>query len=202
MNFNYSYYFLIELIKENKVKFFLIILTCIFFMFAGTFENYTDSRDIEREVKVDTGWVYLYSKISDNKIKYELIYSDTRLEIKDGKLFTVEYHGANVFCWVGFAICLIILTVTMFSDGGEWEISDVRKSALGRMVRCELDNGIFYYTISGRLIGESKTQFKGYERICGNFGIYSLIDLKNCPEYESKSSKRERKLKKLGIYPV
>lgn len=195
----YLYHFLIELFKENLGKSITLILTCLAFFYAGSFEGYIERTKIERSVKVDTGWVYLYSRISDNKIKYELIQSNAPLELKNGFFETMEYHEMNVLLWVIFVIGIIILAIGTFSDEFGWSWSDTKEYTIGKLVECEYEDGKYIYLLNDRLLGERDRQISSYKRVCREFDIYSLSELAIKPNYETKNKKRQNALQKLGI---
>lgn len=97
LRLKYLFYFLIELIKTNPVKTLTAIIGIVALNFAGTFPNWNKEIKIEKTVQVDSGWVYLYPKIEENKIKYEMIYSPQELDLKSDIYVSSEYHGANIF---------------------------------------------------------------------------------------------------------
>ena len=159
LKIKYAKQFLIELIKKNPVKTVTLFLTLIFFYFAGSLPSYVKNIKIEKTVKVDTGWVYIYSQISENKIKYELIHSDVPLKIENSFYSKLEYHEANFLLWVLFTVgCLIFISGT-FSDEG-WGVSDVSKSTLNSLITCEYENGEYLYFIEDRLIGKTTHQIQ------------------------------------------
>lgn len=199
LRLKYLYYFLVELFKKNPGKSICFIIGMVAFNFAGTFPNWDKEIKIEKEVKVDSGWVYLYQKIEENKIKYEMIYSPEKLELKSGIYKSSEYHGANVFFWVLSIVSLIVVIIGTFDSNNDWEFDEVRGHTIGRLSKCEFEDGDYYYIISGRLIGKTNRQHNNYKSIYRNFGINSLSDILICPKFETKTSKRESKLSKLGI---
>ena len=199
LRLKYLCYFLIELIKENPAKTLLTIIGIVAFNFAGTFPNWNKEIKIEKTVQVDSGWVYLYQKIEENKIKYEMIYSPEKLDLKSDIYVSSEYHGANVFFWILSIVSFIVVIVGTFDSNNDWEFSEVRGHTIGRLTNCEFEDGYYYYTIGGRLIGKTDRQYSSYKNIYRNFNIYSLADISICPMFETKTSKRESKLSKLGI---
>lgn len=200
LRLKYLFYFLIELIKTNPVKTLTSIIGIVALNFAGTFPNWNKEIKIEKTVQVDSGWVYLYPKIEENKIKYEMIYSPEKLDLKSDIYVSSEYHGANVFFWVLSVVSFIIVIIGTFdSNNNDWEFSEVRGHTIGRLTNCEFEDGHYYYTIGGRLIGKVDRQSTSYRHIYRNFGIHSLSDVSICPKFETKTSRRESKLSKLGI---
>jgi hypothetical protein len=199
LRLKYLFYFLIELIKTNPVKTLLVIIGIVAFNFAGTFPNWNKETKIEKIVQVDSGWVYLYQKIEENKIKYEMIYSSEKLDLKSNIYVSSEYHGANAFFWVLSVVSFFIVIGGTFDSNNDWEFSEVRGHTIGRLTNCEFEDGYYYYIIGGRLIGKTNRQSTSYRYIYRNFNIHSLNDVSICPKFETKTSRRESKLSKLGI---
>jgi hypothetical protein len=198
LRLKYLYYFLIELLKENPIKIIFTIVSLVAFYFALNFPDLKKEIKIEKVIKVESGWVYLYQKIDENKIKYETIYSPEELSLKSGVLVISKHNEVNLlffFLSIGSFITVIIGTF----DGSGWEIKHVKYCTIGRLIICEYENNKFYYTICGRLIGTSDRQYNNYKNICLNFHINSLNDILICPKFETKRGKRERILSKLGI---
>lgn len=191
--------YIIELITENPFKSIFLILAVISFHFAGSFASYDKATKIEKEIKVDTGYVYLYQKISDSEIKYDIIYSREKLNIdKNGYLHTIEYHGANILFWLIFGISMLIVIIASFDSDSGWDFGDVRDRAFGSIVQSEIEEGEYIYFCMGRLVGKSNRQVRR-KYIPGEFGVRGLRDLYTCPKYKTKSQNRENLLNKLGI---
>ena len=195
--------FLLELIKTNIVKTIFVIGAITTFMFAGTFKDDVDSYDVAGVVKVDNNYVYVCRTIHDNKIKYENVWDVKEIPIKDGKINVSSYSFANGFLWVIFSILTIMLIVSTIigrnDDDISWGLEDAWKEAFWTLIYCEEENGYFYYFALGRLISKKDRQIGRNYRITHELGISGFRDLYRCPEYQTKTQRRETLLNKIGI---
>lgn len=195
--------FLFELIRTNIVKTIFVIGAIVTFMFAGTFENDVDSYDVATVVKIDNNYVYVCRTIHDNKIKYENIWGEKEIPIKDGKIYISSYSFANGFLWVIFSIITLILIIGtimgLSDDDMGWEIEDCWKESFCTLIYCEEEEGYFYYFALGRLIGKTDRQVGRRYRITNELNIDGFRDLYRCPKYQTKTQKRETLLNKIGI---
>jgi hypothetical protein len=195
--------FLFELIRTNIVKTIFIIGAITTFMFAGTFKDDVDSYDVASVVKVDNNYVYVCRTIHDNKIKYENVWDVKEIPIKEGKIYISSYSFANGFLWVIFSILIIILIIATIigknDDDVGWELEDAWKEAFSTLIYCEEENGYFYYFALGRLISKRDRQIGRNYRITHELAIDGFRDLYRCPEYQTKTQRRETLLNKIGI---
>jgi hypothetical protein len=199
--------FLFDLIKSNPIKLILVAAAITLFSFAGTIPDSHDTYKIVSDVKVqsitDSTYIYIYETISDNKVKYENIWSEKPLDVKNGVLSITSYHGANYVLWGFFITLTIILIVAFFIGLGDddigWEIGDSWEEAFCSLIYCEEEDGVFYYFALGRLINKRDTQIGRYYKATRELGITGFRDLYRCPKYQTKKEKRETLLSKLGI---
>jgi hypothetical protein len=195
--------FLFELIKTNIVKTIFVIGAITTFMFAGTFKDDVDSYDVAGVVKVDNNYVYVCRTIHDNKIKYENVWDVKEIPIKDGKISVSSYSFANGFLWVIFSILIILLIVSTIigrnDDDIGWELEDAWKEAFSTLIYCEEENGYFYYFALGRLISKRDRQISRSYVAAKELNIDGFRDLYRCPEYQTKTQRRETLLNKIGI---
>ena len=195
--------FLLELIKTNIVKTIFVIGAITTFMFAGTFKDDIESYDVATAVKVDNNYVYVCRTIHDNKIKYENVWDVKEIPIKNGKISVSSYSFANGFMWVIFSILIIILIIATIigknDDDVGWGLEDAWKEAFCTLIYCEEENGYFYYFALGRLISKKDRQIGRNYRITHELGISGFRDLYRCPEYQTKTQRRETLLNKIGI---
>ena len=195
--------FLFELIKTNIVKTIFVIGAITTFMFAGTFKDDVDSYDVASVVKVDNNYVYVCRTIHDNKIKYENVWDVKEIPIKDGKISVSSYSFANGFLWVIFSILTIMLIVSTIigrnDDDIGWELEDAWKEAFSTLIYCEEENGYFYYFALGRLISKRDRQISRSYVAAKELNIDGFRDLYRCPEYQTKTQRRETLLNKIGI---
>ena len=109
----FIFVFLFELVKSNPIKLSLIVVSVILFSFAGTIPDSHDKYNIVAETKVENTYIYIYETISDNKIKYENIWSEGKpTEVKNGVITLVSYHGGNYALWGFFIIKIKVVGFT------------------------------------------------------------------------------------------
>jgi hypothetical protein len=205
--FNYLkfiFVFLFELVKNNPIKLSLIVASIILFSFAGTIPDSHDKYNIVAETKVENTYIYIYKTIGDNKIGYENIWSEGKpIEVKNGVITLVSYHGGNYALWAIFVIIVIILIVAFFIGLGDddigWDFEDVWESAFCSLIYCEEENGVFYYFALGRLIEKRNNQISRHYNANRELKIGGFRDLYRCPKYQTKKQKRETLLKNIGI---
>jgi len=205
--FNYLkfiFVFLFELVKSNPIKLSLIVVSIILFSFAGTIPDSHDKYNIVAETKVENTYIYIYEVISDNKIKYENIWSEGKpIEVKNGVITLVSYHGGNYALWAFFVIIVIVLIVAFFiglsDDDIGWDFEDVWESAFSSLIYCEEENSVFYYFALGRLIGKRNNQISRHYNAATELKIGGFRDLYRCPKYQTKKQKRETLLNNIGI---
>jgi hypothetical protein len=178
------------------------------YYFKDTFPNSTYKVKVEKEIKVDEGWLYLYKDGSGDDFRYEMDfykYKQKLVNTASGSecLVLDDYNGLNVLFWILYVIGLGFLILVTFvgwvtdDDDVSWDFRECSGESLEGLVRCDLEDGMYYYTILGRLIGESKSQLR--RNITSNFLIYKISDVRKCPRFTAKSKKRDDILNKLGI---
>jgi hypothetical protein len=205
--FNYlkfAFIFLFDLIKSNPVKLIFVAAAITFFSFAGTIPNSHDKYHIVAETKVENTYIYIYETIGDNKIKYENIWSEGKpLVVKNGFISIESYSDGNYLLWGLFVIITVILIIAFFVGLGDddiaWEIEDSWEEAFCSLIYCEEEDGFFYYFALGRLISKRDTQISRYYKPNRELKINGFRDLFICPKYQTKKSKRETLLNKIGI---
>ena len=202
---NYIKYLLIfikSLIFNNKIKFLFLLVNSILFHYAGTIPNSINDNKIIKEVQVDDRtYLYIRSSVQNNQMNYDIIQSDKPQKVTNGILTTSGYHGGNVALWVFFgiiSITLIVYTCITWNDSDGWETEECLEEAFLSLVVCEFEDGKYYYTCCGKLLGVGVNK-RRHEYILGDFGVRGFGELKTCPKFETKTQRRDRSLKELGI---
>ena len=203
MNYiKYLLSFIKELIFNNKIKFIFIAIACVLFYYAGTIPNSIESNKIIKEIQIDDKtYLYVRSSVQNNQINYDIIISDKPQKVTNGILLTSEYHGGNVAMWVIFGIISLVLficTLVTWNESEGWEINDCLEKAFLSLVECEFEDGKYYYTSCGKLLGIKEHKIT-HQYILGEFRVRGFDELKTCPKFETKSQRREKSLKELGI---
>lgn len=83
-------------------------------------------------------------------------------------------------------------------DSEGWETEECLEEAFLSLVVCEFEDGKYYYTCCGRLLGVSDYK-RTHQYILGDFSVRGFDELKTCPKFETKTQRRDRSLKELGI---
>ena len=202
---NYIKYLLIfikSLIFNNKINFLFLLINSILFHYAGTIPNSINDNKIIKEVQVDDRtYLYIRSSVQNNQINYDIIQFDKPQKVTNGILVTSGYHDGNIVLWVFFSIIsitLIIYTCITWNESEGWEINDCLEEAFLSLVVCEFEDGKYYYTCCGKLLGVSDHKRK-HQYILGDFSVRGFDELKTCPKFETKTQRRDRSLKELGI---
>jgi len=184
----FPFVYLFELIRINIVKTIMIVITSIFFAYAGTIPDQTHERVILKEMQIGGEWVYLYE--SDGIEAYSQPERET-LVGKDKNIFRwKEYAGGNAALWVGFIILSIVTIVTMCVDEGHWDFDEVFDETAKNFIKCEIEDDVYVYTIFGRLLAKERYQTR-------RFSIYNIKDITMLPKYKLRSERREEKLNQI-----
>lgn len=187
----FSLLFIYELVINNPVKI-IALVSAIVSINLTNFPDTKESTKIEKEIKVDSGYVYLHQEIINNQIDYKSEYFTTKQNIdKNGYMHSTSYSGFNVFFWILFVVSCLFLIIPLFMNDSdvEWELSEAMQFALGTLTTCELENNKYTFTCFGRLMGVHDRQISR-TRICDHFNIYSIFDIFPLPKYKTKSQKR------------
>lgn len=199
----FTFIFLFEVLKTNIVKTLLIIGAVLTFMYAGTFKPDVQEYNVATTVRVDSDYVYVCKTISENKIKYENVWSQSPIPVKDGKIYVSSYAFLNGLMWFLFAILAIILVVGTIigrnDDDIGWELEDCWEEALSTLICCEEEDGKYYYFALGRLIDKRDNQISRRMRPTSELNLKTFRDLYRCPKYKTKKERREQLLNKIGI---
>lgn len=195
--------FLFELLKNNIVKLLILTGVIVSFSFADTFKDDINTYDVATVVQVDNKYIYVCRTIEDNKVKYENVWNDKEIPLKDGKISITSYAFANGFMWFCFiilSVVFIILTIIGINDDDiGWDFEDSWREAFGTLIYCEEEEGQFYYFALGRLISKRDRQVNRDYKITRELRIGGFRDLFCCPRYQTKNQRRESLLNKIGI---
>ena len=154
-------------------------------------------------VKVDSNYIYVCRTIHDGQIKYENIWNEKEIPIKDGKIYISSYSFANGFIWVVFGISSLILIIGTIigrnDDDIGWEIGECWDEAFSTLIYCEEENGEFYYFALGRLISKRDRQVSRNYHITSELKINGFRELYRCPKYQTKTQRKETLLNKYNL---
>lgn len=203
---NYILQFTKNLIIKNLVKVLLLVVALISFnlsckLKSGSFK----SRTIITQDKIGKEYLYIFENSSGSSDKYEIYSTYDKEIIKGDKLYYWSSNGFKIFLWVVSGSCLgvvIIFTIINLIDDDLdvcWNIKDINKKSLYNLLRCEYEDGKYYYSIDGRLLGIEGNRIKDHWQFEDRYRIYTLSDVKRLPKFKTKTENRNTKLSELGI---
>jgi hypothetical protein len=140
----------------------------------------------------DAGKTHVVYLSGDN---YEIKSFEKEPIFKDGKVFYTEIHPVVIISGIITFISLLIITfATLINDGDVgWELRDCISSTKIALVKCEIEDDIYYYHYKRKLLCKSDRQLWSSQII--NF-IDQPINL--FPDFPgTKSQRRDKKLKEL-----
>ncbi len=194
---------LLDIIKSNPAKTVFLTLAIISYQYIGSFEDTKTTYDISTEIKMGNDYLYIYEEVKNDEIVYGMKQFDEVQKLEDNKLIQYDYSGFNVTFWVIFVISGLVVTISTIAgwfgeEESGWELDDSYKEAVSSIIYCVEEDGIFYYMSLGRLLSK-RDNILSRRYACSEIGIKSLRDIYFCPKFQTKSSKRENFLNKIGI---
>ncbi len=134
-----------------------------------------------------------YSFMSNNGEYFTVEGGEIKIRKIEFSIMDEIFHFLFVTC--AFLIFLIIIALIIIpdSDDGSLEVYRSITKAKLAIVECELENGIYYYTVFDRLIAE-QNYMVDKDLISWNFSTLSLL-----PKFKTKNKKRKESFHKLGI---
>ena len=181
--------FVRELLASNPFKTVFVVLGIIFYSYAGKLPQVRNEATFYHQLELNGKWVGIYGD------DFETMVFDSKPKLINGKTYVYyNYHPGNAFLYFGLVLVVIFVVVGSFVNDG-WELNYVFGSSVSIFVRCDIEDGVYVYTIFGRLLAKYTTQcdttiFNDLRRVTRILGL---------PKYETRMSKRERLLRKLGL---
>lgn len=192
--------FIYYLLLQNPGKSLCLVLMFItwitFYVNKNKFETKTEKlTTIYQPTEINNKFYYTtFNKDNDVKLRK----FDKKLPIsKDNCITWTEKSPITYVSLFLFSLSFVFILITTFLgyEAG-WEIDEVLTKIKKSSFKCIEEGGEYYYVYCGRLIHKSKTLLTGWD-------VDSLViearssGLEYYPEYEIKSDKRDKKLKKL-----
>lgn len=150
---------------------------------------------------IKNGGDYLY--VINGKEPSVLIYKSPQ-KIKNNILLHQTETGTFTFymvmCVVLGILAVVFIIASIVEDEAAWELSKVFQKSISILIHCELEDGMYHYTILGRLINiQKEKQYIGDESLAYRFDINDLTTIINLPKFKTKTEKRNKFLDKLGV---
>jgi hypothetical protein len=190
---------ILQILSNNRAKMIIITIGVLAFFISGNVDKESiTSQKVAGKFKSGDELVYFYKSQSS----YISIESKDVVKIsKDG--CTIEYNESNVLYILSiltYIISIIVIVLfTIISDSDcEWEIVECWEIAFTTLIRCEIQDGEYCYTIFDRLIFITEVVVRR-KNLSDYFSINRFSQIQNLPKFETKLRKRESLISKLGL---
>lgn len=192
----YAYIFITSFFKLNIIKIVFLLTTISLFYVAYYTDVYNDVEvkyEVYGEFYKDGKYHYIYQN-GKNNLK-EVVYNEPK-ELKNNIIRSIESSETfSIIVTLAYFILIVSVIVYMvgyFSDDDDikWNIKDPSRNAFCSLIRCEIQDGFYYYMVFNKLIAKSDIQLYYHN-------IDSFKKLISCPYFKPKRLIREDILKKL-----
>jgi len=203
--------YLKSILINNPVKIGYILLVVVpFFLFMKEKNVYVDKKNYlvnKFEFERDNSFYYVVDNIGNSEsTRYSVERYDSKQDISKGYYMTKERRVIYYFELASMILFSILFLIThlfiLFENERDfkWMVDrngyHIKRSIYRDLIKCELDDGVYYYTIKKRLIYQSNSDASG------SSGLYSNLDsfIKNedlYPIFETKREKRKALLDKV-----
>ena len=190
---------ILQILSNNRTKMIIITIGVLAFFISGNVDKESiTSQKVAGKFKSGDELVYFYKSQSS----YISIESKDVVKIsKDG--CTIEYNESNVLYILSIltyiiSIILIVLFTIISDSDCEWGIVECWEIAFTTLIRCEIQDGEYYYTIFDRLIFVTEVVVRR-KNLSDYFSINRFSQIQNLPKFETKLRKRESLISKLGL---
>lgn len=194
--------FVLNLIKNNQIKLIALVVAIITFPFLNSLPDEKKETPIVKEIKVDGDYIYLSRDVLNGEIQYDAKSFHKKQKLMGGVyLIEKEYNDANIFIWLLFIIALAFPVFGIFISDNDvnWDLEKVTQETISYFIKCEEEDGTYYYLYKDRLLTTSDKIINSYSNIAYTLQIKDFTKLKNFPIWNSKQRKRNNKLDELGI---
>lgn len=202
MNIKVIPIFVLNLIKKNTIKLIALVVAIITFPFLNSLPDEKKETPIVKEVKIEGDYIYLSRDVLNGEIKYDAKSFHKKQKLMGGVyLIEKQYDDLNIFIWILFVVALAIPVIgTFISDTDvNWDIEKVTQETISYFIKCEEEDGTYYYLYKDRLLTTSDKIINSYSNIAYTLQIKDFTKLRNFPIWNSKQRKRNNKLDELGI---
>ena len=189
--------YLLNFIKVNKVKSVAIGLLIFLTPVLNSIPDVKRVTHVVKELNIEGSHCYFYFDDGDLEMRSE---SKPLKLTKSNNIVEYKYNDSNILVWLLYTVAFIMVVVAIFAGDDEmnYELSKVFSRTVSFFTKCEVEDGRFYYYFGDKLIGDVSCR-RTDSNIASYFGVRSLTELNNCPEWKSIQRKRENILNKLGI---
>ena len=183
--------FIWTLIKKNPVKSILLGICLLCYQVASNTNDIKCDSNIISQFQDAGEYHYI---IKDGK-SYTIKSYEKEVKSTDGKLHYQDPHPlaiVSIIVLVLLGLFLFIATV-IGDDAVGWEIEDSWNDAKMSLVRCEIEDDIYYYHYRGKMLIQSNHQLWASQ-----LADYLNQPINLLPDFPgTKSQRRDKKLKEL-----
>ena len=183
--------FILTLIKNNPWKVFFLGI-CIL---SGYLMFNVDSLKLESNIISKFEDVGKYHYIIKDDDSYSIKSYEKEVKSTDGKLYYEELHPVAVVSFIVFLVISIVLCLVTFigDDEVSWELSECWINSKLSLVKCEVEDDVYYYHYRGKLLVKSEKQLWDSQLV-----DYLNQPINLLPDFPgTKSQRRDKKLKEL-----
>ena len=199
----FPFLFLYEIIISNPVKTIAIIVLSISLYTVYHCEEKTTSREKILSEFVNSKGEYVYIYGGPDNYSNETYDKPQKLvnNILTYKSLSVTYSLSVAVFWISLIFLVIGFFVGLSDDDLSWNYNDCWLITFSTLIKCEYEEGKYYYTSLGRLIEIRDHRATTYNtnNLSRELRIYGFRELMNCPKFKTKTEDRNGKLDKLGI---
>lgn len=197
----FPFLFLYEIIISNPIKIIAIIVLSISLYTTYHCEEKTISREKILSEFVNSKGEYVYIYGGPNNYSNETYDKPQKLvnNILTYKKLSVIYSFSVAFFWISLIFLVIGFFVGLSDDDLSWNFEDCWLTTFSTLIRCDYEEGKYYYTSLGRLIEIRDQRAYNSNNLSRELRVYGFRELMNCPKFKTKTEDRNGKLDKLGI---
>jgi hypothetical protein len=199
----FPFLFLYEIIISNPVKIVAIIVLSIslYTTYHCEEESIKKSKILSEFINSKGEYVYIYG--GPDNYSNETYDNPQKLvnNILTYKEKSVIYSFSVAFFWISLIFLVIGFFVGLSDEDLSWHFENSWLTTFSTLIKCEYEEGKYYYTSLGRLIEIRDHRATTYNtnNLSRELRIYGFRELMNCPKFKTKTEDRNGKLDKLGI---
>jgi hypothetical protein len=183
--------FIWTLIKKNPVKTILLGICLLCWQVALNTDDIKCDSNIISQFQDAGEYHYI---IKDGK-SYSIKSYNKEVKSTDGKLHYQEPHPLAIvsIAVLIFSVLFLFISTLIGDDTAGWTISECWNRAKLNLVKCEVEDDIYYYHYKGKLLVQSKHQLWS-----DKVASYLNQPLNLLPDFPgTKAQRRDKKLKEL-----
>lgn len=180
-----------SLFRINPFKCSFIVAFLLLFIPFFHFDQISNTDNVVLSCKDGNKFVYLTKYGSSYLTKVV----DEEIKVVNNTITYDSIHPVVIISGVFIFILFLTFIIPSFMDDEGWEFSEVRSRVLISYVRCEEEDGMFYYIYNNRLLCTSnciQNEWNVLHVLRGYIGSENLY-----PIYSTKSEKRDKKISEL-----